>query len=102
MPQLSDSHSSRSQRVYRNIPLTHSLSNQLIGWRPSHTNLLLFSPPTQDALLMAAGPRYIASARTTQTTPFPTALLLLRACLLRQFLSNDRCLESHYLATAIV
>jgi hypothetical protein len=32
------------------------------------------------ACIMAAGSRYIASTRTTQRTPLPTALLLLLAC----------------------
>jgi hypothetical protein len=36
---------------------------------------------------MAAGPLYMASARTAQKTPLPSALLLLRASLLR--LSRD-------------
>jgi hypothetical protein len=40
----------------------------LTGWRPS-----------QDYPIMAAGPRYIASARTAQET-LPTALLFVRAC----------------------
>jgi hypothetical protein len=34
--------------------------------------------------VMAAGPRYIASARTVQKTPLPTVHLLLRKCLLRR------------------
>jgi hypothetical protein len=50
---------------------------------------------------MAAGPRYIASTRTAQRTPLPTALLLLLAFLLRLLPSNGRCLQSHYLATAL-
>jgi hypothetical protein len=37
-----------------------------------------------DSLVMAAGPRYIASARISQKTPLPIALLLLRAFLLRR------------------
>jgi hypothetical protein len=37
---------------------------------------------------MVAGPRYIASARTAQKTPLPTALMLFLACLLRQSLSH--------------
>jgi hypothetical protein len=32
---------------------------------------------------MAAGPHYITSERTAQETSLPTALLWLRACLLR-------------------
>jgi hypothetical protein len=55
--------------------------HQLPGWRSSHTNLLLFSLPSQDSSLTAAGPRYLASARIAQKTPLPTAFLLLRACL---------------------
>jgi hypothetical protein len=42
---------------------THSLF-QLPGWRPSHTNLLLFSLPSLDSLVIATAPRYIASAWT--------------------------------------
>jgi hypothetical protein len=49
--------------------------NSLPGWRPSHTNLL-FSLPSQDSPLMAADPRYIASARIAERTPLPTVLLL--------------------------
>jgi hypothetical protein len=91
--------------------LMHSLTNQfaplhyihkLPGWRLSHTNFLLFSLPSQDSLLMAAGPCYIALVQIAHRTPFPAALLLLRACLLRPLPSNGRCLHSHYLATAIV
>jgi hypothetical protein len=47
-------------------------------------------------------PRYLASARTAQRTSLLTALLLLRTCLLGPLPSNCRCLQSHYLATAIV
>jgi hypothetical protein len=51
---------------------------------------------------LAADPRYIASTRTAQRTLLPTALLLLRACLLRPLPNNGHCLHSHYLATAVV
>jgi hypothetical protein len=77
--------------------LTTNCSDWLPGWRPSHTNLLLSSVPSQDSLLTAAGPCYIDSARIAQRTPLPTALLLLRACLLRPLPSNAHCLQSHYL-----
>jgi hypothetical protein len=40
---------------------------------------------------MAAGPRYIASARTAQKTPLPTTLLLLRVT---QPLPNNGCFSS--------
>jgi hypothetical protein len=43
-----------------------------------------------------------ASARTGQKTPLPTDILLLRAFLLRQLPINGRCLQNHYLATAVV
>jgi hypothetical protein len=39
----------------------------------------------------AAGPRYISSAQTAQRTP-PTAVPLLRACLLQPLPSNGHCL----------
>jgi hypothetical protein len=45
---------------------------------------------------------YIASARSAQRTRLPIALLLLCACLLRPLPSNNRCLQSHYLATVVV
>jgi hypothetical protein len=51
---------------------------------------------------MTVGPRYLASERAAQRTPLPTAFLLLLACLLRPLPGNRRCLQSHYLATAIV
>jgi hypothetical protein len=53
-------------------------NNTLPGWRPSHTNILLFSQPSQNSLIIAAAPRYIASARTAQKTPLPTVFLSLR------------------------
>jgi hypothetical protein len=56
---------------------TNSLLHLLPGWRPSHTNLLLFLLPSQDPLVIATVPRYIASARIAQKTPLPTVLLLL-------------------------
>jgi hypothetical protein len=54
----------------------------------------------QNPLVMAV--RFTASARTSQRTPFPRVLILLRSCLLRPLPSNIRFLQSHYLATAIV
>jgi hypothetical protein len=45
--------------------------------------LVLLSLSCQDSHLMATGPRYIASVRAAQRTPFTTAILLLRACLSR-------------------
>jgi hypothetical protein len=48
----------------------------LAGWRPSHTNLLLFKLSSENSCVMAAGSLYISSSRTAQRTPFPTALLL--------------------------
>jgi hypothetical protein len=49
---------------------------------------------------MAASPRYIASAPTTQRTPFPTALLLLRACLLRPLPNNGHCVAAYFTVVA--
>jgi hypothetical protein len=80
-------------------PTANSL---LSGWRSSHTNLLPFSLPSEYCLLMAAGLLYVASARIAQKTPLPTSLLLLHACVLRQFANKACYLQSHYLATAIV
>jgi hypothetical protein len=75
------SHSNSSQGLNRiaNSPNNYYSIEWLPGWRPSHSNLLLFSLPSQDSSLTAAVPRYIASARTVQKTPLPTALPLLRA-----------------------
>jgi hypothetical protein len=42
-----------------------------------HQPPILLAPPSQDFPIMAAGPHYIASVRTAQKTPLPTALLLL-------------------------
>jgi hypothetical protein len=84
------------------------LTEWLSGWRPSHTNLLLFKLPSQNSSVMAAGPCYTASARTEQKTLLPTTLLLLWMCLLWQ--SNDgywasakqwACLQTRFLATAV-
>jgi hypothetical protein len=85
--------------------------NSHSGWRPSHTNLLLFSLPSQDTLVIAATPRYIASARAAQKTPPNSSPLLCYVAIARtaqraQFLfycllplpSNDR-LHSPYLTT---
>jgi hypothetical protein len=44
----------------------YSRAHDLAGWRPSHTNFLLFSLPSKDFLFMATGHRYIASVRTAQ------------------------------------
>jgi hypothetical protein len=62
----------------------------LAGWRPSHTNLQLFSLPSQDCLVMTADPRYIVSARTAQKTPLPTVTPLLRVT---QALPSSGCLS---------
>jgi hypothetical protein len=73
-------------------------------------------------LANADAPLYTASAQTKQKTPLPTVILLLRHValsrttwrtplpsysivvtkLLRSLPSNGRCLQSHYLATAVV
>jgi hypothetical protein len=97
-PQLPASNRNSSQGLNRSGPLTHSLTpspnnslhspHRLSGWRPSRTNLLLFSLPSEDYLLMAAGPHYTTSARTAYRTPLPTARLL------RQLSHNSRCLLS--------
>jgi hypothetical protein len=79
-------------------PLSH---NSLPGWRPSHTNLLLFLLPSQESLVIAAAPRYIASARTAKINRFQQFFY---CCVrpLRPLLSSGRCLQSCYLATAVV
>jgi hypothetical protein len=68
-PQLPASNSNSSQGLNRSSPLTNSLQS-LPGWRSSHTNLLLFSLPFQDSLVIAAAPRHIASARTAYNSIF--------------------------------
>jgi hypothetical protein len=60
------------------------------------------STGVDSSYLMVAGPRHTDSARTAQRTPIPTALLLLRACLLRPLPNNGSYLRSFYLATIIV
>jgi hypothetical protein len=35
-----------------------SRARNLAGWRPTHTNLLHFSPPCEEYLIMAADPRW--------------------------------------------
>jgi hypothetical protein len=86
------------------------------GWRPFHTNVLVFSSQTDFQLNCcqpAWGPRYIASVRTQQKIPPPTIFLLLSlAAALRQIgyrfrgnvftdryqathdLSGDRCIAT--------
>jgi hypothetical protein len=86
-------------------PLQLSLSRVRVpwDWRPYFTvsDLRLpFSSPRTTRRVTAAGPLYIASARSAQTTQLPTALLL-RVCLLQPLPSNDRCLQNHYLGMAI-
>jgi hypothetical protein len=49
----------------------------LAGWRPSHTDVLLFWLPFQETLLRTAGPLYIPSVRPAQKTLLPTSLVLL-------------------------
>jgi hypothetical protein len=45
--------SNSSRGLNRSRPPTHSLTHWLPGWRPSHTNLLLFSLPFQDSTVMS-------------------------------------------------
>jgi hypothetical protein len=54
-----------------------SRAHVLAGWRSSHTNLLLFKLPSQDCLVRAPSPLYVASVRTAQKTPLPTVTPLL-------------------------
>jgi hypothetical protein len=72
------------------------------GWLSTTSYFSNCCLKTQGSLEIAAGPRYIASAPTAQRTALPTALLLLHACLLRPLLSNDHCLQNHYVAGTIV
>jgi hypothetical protein len=87
------------------------LSQNLIpGWPSSHTNLLLFSLPSQDSLVIAAVPCYIVSAWTAQKTPLPTVLLLLHASLaaityqrpllIEPLPSNGSCIAAHFTIVA--
>jgi hypothetical protein len=56
-----------------------SRAHVLAGRRPSHINLLTLLTSSQDYPVMAAGPRYIGSARMiAQKTPLPTVTPLLR------------------------
>jgi hypothetical protein len=85
------------------IPVCISPRNRVAQLYPQ-TRVPFSSPPTtrrvtvevfepasmRGWLLMAAGPRYIASAWTAQKIPLPTALLLLRACLLWPLPNNGR------------
>jgi hypothetical protein len=58
-------------------------------------------PPHGWGGLMAADPRYIASTRTAQGKS-PQNSSIVRTYLLRPLPSNGRCLQCHYLATAVV
>jgi hypothetical protein len=55
-----------------------------------------------DSNVIAAGPRYISSARTAQRTPSPAVPPLLCARLLPPLSNNDHCLHGYYLATAVL
>jgi hypothetical protein len=46
-----------------------SRAEVLAGWRPSHTDFLLFKLPSQGSPVMATGLHYIASAWIAQNTP---------------------------------
>jgi hypothetical protein len=98
--QFTTSHTKSSQSP---VPLPVDIS-LLLGSRPrrlaaiSHQpNLLTAISRLKTLFLMANGPRYIALAGTTQRTPPPTGLTLLRP-----LSSNGCCLQSHYLPVAVV
>jgi hypothetical protein len=70
------------------------------GLRLSCNCLLIFELLSQDSSIMASGPCYIASAQTAQRTPLPTALLLLRMCLLQPLLSSGCCIADYFAVIA--
>jgi hypothetical protein len=46
-------------KVFQRQMFLCSRAHVLAGWRPFHTNLLRFSLPSQDYLVITAGPRYL-------------------------------------------
>jgi hypothetical protein len=73
VPQLPVSHSNSSQGLNCSSLLTHSLTKQLHstnylrGWRTSHTNLLLFSLPSQDSFYESESESYVTTDGQSQS-----------------------------------
>jgi hypothetical protein len=70
------------------------------GWLTTTSYSSGFHLKTKDSALMAADPRYTASAQIAQKTPSLTALPLQCACLLRPLPSNGCCMADNYAVTA--
>jgi hypothetical protein len=76
-----------------------SRAHGLAGYWPSHTDLL---PPSQYALVMAAGLCYITSSRTAQKTSLSTGILLLGRYMSAGALpSKEACFQSRSLSMAL-
>jgi hypothetical protein len=65
------------------------------GGKPWKTRIELV-----DSLVIAAAPRYIASARTAQKTPPPTVPPLLLSLLLRPLPNNSFCIAAYFAVLA--
>jgi hypothetical protein len=100
---LPASHSNSSQGLNCGSPQTESLTHQPNRSTPltnpqagGHLTPTLSSHCRLKTPVIVVGPRYMASTRTTQSTPLRTAHLLLRP------IPSNGCLQNLYLAAAIV